>query len=202
MITVYHAKRSRSARVLWLLEELGIPYALEPIEFKPEAMRAPAFLQLHPLGQLPVVRDDDVTFFESGAIVQYLLEKYGRGRLEPEIGAPDRALYLQWFHFGEASLAAHTGQIVRQRFGTPPESQEPAVIKEGRDRLLASLATVERALSDGPYICGEEFTAADIMISYGIIMARIVRELPAELTHIAAYLDLLKQRPAYERAWA
>jgi glutathione S-transferase len=207
MITIYHAKRARSARVIWLLEELGVPYALEPIEFKAEVLRSPAYLRLHPLGLLPVVKEtgadaSEVTFFESGAIVQYLLEKHGQGRLEPKPGCAERALYLQWFHFGEASLAAHTTQIVRQRFGVPAEAQSAAILEDGRARLRAALSVVEHTLSDRPYICGAEFSAADIMISYGIVMARVVRELPPEFVGVAAYLDRLKERPAYAKAWA
>jgi glutathione S-transferase len=201
MIKIIHGKRTRSARVIWLLEELGVPYELEPIEFKPEVLHAPAHLALHPLGLLPVVQTDGVTFFESGAIVEYLLEKYGQGRLAPPPGTPERALYLQWFHYGEASLATHVSTIVRQRFGVPAVKSAD-VLEDARGRFLEAATVVDDALRDRPYICGEELSAADIMVSYGLVMSRITRELPAELGNIAAYLERLKQRPGYAKAWA
>lgn len=202
MIKIYHAKRARSARVIWLLEELGVPYELSVMEFKPETLKSPEHLARHPLGQLPVVEVDGVRFFESGAHVQYLLERHGQGRLEPAVGTAERALYLQWFHYGEASLAVHVSNIVRQRFGRPPEQQVPAALAEFRAQLAAAAEVVERALDGKPYICGEQFTVADIMVSYGLIMSRIIRELPERFTNIAAYLERLKERPSYAKAWS
>jgi glutathione S-transferase len=201
-IKIYHARRARSARVIWLLEDLGVPYELETLEFKPEVLNSPEYLQVHPLGQLPAIRDGEITLYESGAIVQYLLEKYGAGRLEPAIGTPERASYLQWFHFGEASLASHVSEIVRQRFGQAPGPHTEAILTLARTRLSAALRVVERALDGRDYICGDAFSAADIMLVYGIVMARITRELPDEFPRIAAYFDRLKQRPAYAPAWA
>jgi glutathione S-transferase len=201
-IKIYHSRRARSARVIWLLEELGVPYELEAIEFKPSALQAPEYLQLHPLGQIPVVQDGDITLYESGAIVQYLLEKHGEERLAPPVATPLRAAYLQWFHFSEASLANHMSEIVRQRFGGPPNEHTEAILKLARTRFSAALSVVDRALAGHEYICGDQFSAADIMMIYGIVMARITRELPDQFENVAAYLERLKQRPAYAVAWA
>ena len=202
MIKIYHAKRARSARVIWLLEELSVPYELSVMDFKPEVLQSPEHLARHPLGQLPVVEVDGVRFFESGAQLQFLLERFGQGRLEPALGSAERALYLQWFHYGESSLAAHVSQIVRQRFGRPAAEQVPAALEEYRRCFLNAAKVVERELQNKAYICGADFTAADIMLSYGLIMARITRELPESFTNIAAYLDRLKQRPSYTIAWS
>jgi glutathione S-transferase len=202
VIQLHHAKRARSARVIWLLEELGVPYELVTFEFKPENLQSPEYLKLHPLGQVPVVRDGDVTMFESGAILQYLLEKYGQGRLEPAVGTPERAEYLQWFHFGEASLAQIVSTIVRHRFNKPEAERIPVIVTEARERLRPVLELVERTLQGRRFILGGDFTAADIMIAYGLVMAKITKELPADLPNIAGYLDRLKERPAYGRAWA
>ncbi|HKU44318.1 MAG TPA: glutathione S-transferase family protein [Polyangiales bacterium] len=202
MIKLYHAKNARGVRVIWLLEELGVPYAVERLEFKSAVLRSPEHMARHPLGQLPVLETDGVRFFESGAHVQYLLEKYGQGRLEPQPGTPERAEYLQWFHFGEASLAAYVSHIVRQRFND--EGLEPSadILAYARARLTAAAGVVDAALHDRPYICGDSFSAADIMVGYGLVMSRIIRELPGELNHVAAYLKRLKERPAYAIAWA
>ena len=200
MIKIYHSRRARSARVIWLLEELSVPYTLAPVEFTPASLKSPEYLKLHPLGLVPVVQDGDVTIFESGAILEYLLEKCGGGRLAPVPGSPERAEYLQWFHYGEASLARHMSDIVRQRFR---ETDTPElVLNRSRERFAETVALVDRVLENRDYICGSSFTAADIMVAYGLVMARIIRELPAEFTHVAAYLERLKQRPAYDRAWS
>ena len=201
MIKIYHSKRARSARIIWLLEELGVPYELEVLEFKLEVLQSPAYLEVQPLGQIPAIRDGELTMFESGAILEYLLEKYGQGRLAPQPGAAGRGEYLQWFHFGEVSLAVHVSQIVRERFGVYSAHPSDAVIERARGRLSASLAVIDRVLSRRAFVCGDTFTAADIMVSYGITMARIIRELPAEFANLAPYLERLKLRPAYDKAW-
>ena len=202
MIKIHHARRTRSARVIWLLEELGVPYELEVVDFTPAGLKSPAYLALHPLGQVPVVEDGDVTIFESGAIVEYLLERYGAGRLAPAPATRERAEYLQWFHFGEAGLAAHVTPIVRNRFGKPEAQRLADVVTESRAHVRAALGLVERVHAGRPYICGPDFSAADIMISYGIVMAKVTGELPADLPNVVAYIARLKTRPAYERAWA
>jgi glutathione S-transferase len=202
MIKVHHARRARSARVIWLLEELGLPYDVHQLEFSPTALQTPEHLQLHPLGQIPVIEDDGVTLFESGAILEYVLERYGNGRLAPGPGSPQRPEYLQWFHYGEASLARYVSDIVRTRFGMPESTRCPDYTPFARARYRIVLAPVDKVLATREFITGPEFTAADIMIAYGIVMSRIIGELPAEFANVAAYLGRLKARPAYAKAWA
>jgi glutathione S-transferase len=200
MIKIYHSRRARSARVIWLLEELSVPYEIAPVDFTPEVLKDPDYLKLHPLGQIPVIQDGALTLFESGAILEYLLETYGDGRLAPAPRSPSRASYLQWFHYGEASLARPMSDIVRQRFR---ETDTPELVLErSRARFHAAVAVVDRALEHQPYIAGESFSAADIMVAYGLVMGRIIRELPAQFTNVAAYMARLKHRPTYDRAWS
>lgn len=202
MLTIHHARRGRSVRVIWLCEELGIPYQLSTMPFHPDALQSTEYKAVHPLGQIPALQDGDIVLFESGAILQYLLERHGAGRLE--IGASDpgaRAEYLQWFHYGEATVARHCAVIARARFREPPSERVPEILPLARRDYAAGLAVVERALSERRWICGDDFTAADIMISYGISIGKLIGELPADLPNIASYLDRLRQRPAYERAW-
>jgi len=111
MITLHHVPFSRSLRVRWLLEELGLPYELATRSFAD--LKRPEHLALHPLGKVPVLVDGGVVLFESGAILQHLLERYGSGRLEPKPGTPERARYWQWFHYAEASVTPPLGLIVR-----------------------------------------------------------------------------------------
>jgi glutathione S-transferase len=202
MIKIHHARLTRSVRVVWLLEELGVPYELATFEFTRENLSRPEYLALHPLGKVPVIQDDDVTLFESGAILEYLLEEHGGGRLAPPPGSRDRARYLQWFHFGEASLTTHVGTIVRHRFTLPEVERIPAAAEDGRVRLHQALDVVDKVLAERPFILGDEFTAADIMVAYGVAISKIMRELPPELGALSAYLSRMKKRPAYERAWA
>jgi glutathione S-transferase len=200
VITVYHSERARSVRVLWLLEELSLPYQVVKLDFAPETLKSEEHLKRHPLGLVPVMEDDALRMFESGAMLEYLLESYGQGRLAPAVKSAQRGEYLQWFHFGEASVARYLSDIVRQRFR---ESDTPEIsLARSRQRFAASGAVVEQALKEREFICGSAFSAADIMVSYGLTIARMIRELPAEFVNVKAYLDRLRQRPACQRAWA
>jgi glutathione S-transferase len=202
MIKVHHARRARSARVLWLLEELGVPYEVQPLEFSPAALQTPEYLQLHPLGLVPVIEEGGMRMFESGAILEYLLERHGNGRLAPPPGSPARPAYLQWFHYGEATLARYISDIVRSRFGMPESVRCAEYTPFARGRYKSALAPVNEVLGKQEYIAGAEFTAADIMVSYGIVMGKITGELPAEFANLPAYLGRLKARSAYAKAWA
>jgi glutathione S-transferase len=202
MITVHHARLTRSVRVLWLLEELEVPYEIAPLDFSGEGLRRPEYLALHPLGKIPVVQDGDVTLFESGAILEYLLEKYGTGRLAPPPATRERAQYLQWFHFGEASLTTHVGTVVRHRFTLPEAERIVVAAEDARRRLHQALEVVDGVLATRRFILGDEFTAADIMVGYGVAVTKIMKELPNELTALSGYLSRLRERPAYARAWA
>jgi glutathione S-transferase len=203
MLTIHHSRRARSVRVIWLLEELGIAYELRPIGFTPEALKSPEYLKLHPLGQIPVVQDGDITMIESGAIVEYLLERYGAGRLVPPPAPFDqRAEYLQWFHFGEASAARSVSDIVRDRFYMPESDRVPESLPQSRKRYRAAVELIDRALASRDFICGSSFSAADIMVSYPLTIGKVIGELPPEFANVASYLGRLKERPGYARAWA
>jgi glutathione S-transferase len=201
MITIHHARRARSVRVVWLLEELGIPYEAKPLEFSAASLRSPDYMAMHPLGQVPVVYIDGQRMIESGAIVEYLLEQHGQGRLAPAPGTAQRAEYLQWFHYGEASLARYVSDFVRNRFGQPESERVPEILPHARRRFQQALAVVDGVLAEREYMASE-FSAADIMVSYPITMSKIIGELPPELTNLPKYLDRLKERPGYQRAWA
>lgn len=203
MITFHHSPRARSARLIWLCEELGVPYEAKPIEFA--SRRTPEYLALHPLGQIPVMQDGDITLIESGAIVEYVLERYGRGRLMPSASADGwraRADYLQWFQYGEATLAKHLGEIMRNRFVLPEPERNPAIVDDARKRLAGAAEVVDRALAGRDFICGAALTAADIMIAYPLALAKITGELAPALGNVAAYLRRLRERPGYSKAWA
>ncbi len=129
MIKLYHASRTRSIRIIWLLEELGIPYGLATVAFKPPRH---SFEQDTPAGKFPVIEDGALVMFESGAILEYLIEKYGKGRLAPAIGSPDRGLYLQWVHFAEATAFPPIGDVARHTLLLPETDRIPKVAEDGR----------------------------------------------------------------------
>jgi glutathione S-transferase len=196
MIKLYHAPRTRSIRVLWLLEELGVPFELETQEYRPPAT---PFAQKTPFGKFPSLEDGDTVMFESGAIVEYLLERYGEGRLGPRPGEPRRGEFLQWVHFAEATLMPPLIEILRHTVLKPEAERIPAVVDDARTRAAATLAVVERALRDRAFLLGAEFSAADIMMAYGVQWAEMLGLL-ADSPNLRGYLHRLASRPALRKA--
>ena len=200
MIRLYHVPLSRSARVRWLLEELGLEYEIESLALGDGSLRRPEYLAVSPLGKVPALADGDVALFESGAIVQYLLEKYGEGRLEPAAGSPERAAFLQWLHWSEATLT--TPIVEYLRFGVrPPEAERiPAAAENARERAHEALRVLDGALAGRDYLLESGFGAADVMMSVGPRLAKLLGLLPEDCGNVAAWLDRLAERPAYRRA--
>lgn len=203
MIKLHHAPHSRSVRVRWLLEERSLPYELVTKEFTPAVLRSEAHRKLHPLGQVPVIEDGELVLFESGAIVQHILERHGDGGLLPPPGSDARSLCWQWCHFGEAALARHISEVLRNRLTKPEPDRIEAMAAEARTRFHECVAVLESTLADGrPYILGSDFTAADIMLGYGLILARMIKELPETYPSTLAYVHRLRARPGYVKATA
>jgi len=202
MIKVYHATLTRSLRVVWLLEELGLPYEVEKLEFKREVLDSPEFRRVSPLGRLPALRDGDVGMIESGAIVQYLLERYGDGRLQPAVGSPQRPAFLQWLHFAEAGAMPPIGTIAQHTFLKPEPDRIPQIVPGARRQVEEYLAVLERELAGKQFLLGDEFSAVDVMLGYTLTMAEMLGILGAGSPNVQAYLARLKQRPAYQKAMA
>ncbi len=198
MIRLYHAPRTRSVRVRWLLEELGLPYELVTREYQRQGQ---PFAQDAPLGKFPSLEDGDTVMIESGAIVEYLLERYGEGRLGPRAGEPLRPRFLQWLYFAEATLLPPLLDVLRHTLIKPEAERIPAVVADGRARAGKTLDMLERELGDAPHLLGEEFTAADIMMAYGLQWAENFGLLEGR-PRLAAYLQRIVSRPAAQRALA
>src|SRR5690606_141838 len=176
MITVHHLNNSRSQRVLWLLEELGAAYEIVRYERDPKTMLAPASLKaVHPLGKSPVITEDGLTVAESGAIIEYLVERHGKGRLVPPPGTPERLRYTYWLHFAEGS--AMTPLLLALIFGRLPRQPMPflvrPIVRTLSDKVLKALVEpqletqrqfMESELAKSSWFAGDEFTAADIQM--------------------------------------
>ena len=197
MVTLYYAPRTRAVRVRWLLEELGLPHELHRVTFKPPTK---PFTQDVPLGKIPVIQDGDVTICESGAIIEYILERYGNDRLAPAIGSPRRGEFLQWLHFAEATAFPPLGIIVWHTLFRQDADQVPSVIASARERADAALEFVEKALVGKTYLLGDEFSAADVMMGFTLAAARDLGVLDAGYPLLGAYLARLEARPAFRKA--
>jgi len=200
MITLHHVPRSRSVRVYWLLEELGIPYEVKIALGAPGAPKDPEYLKLNPLGKVPTIEDGDVVMFESGAIVEYLIEKYGNGRLAPAPGTPARAKFLQWVHFGEATMAPPLADIVVNTIFKPEAERLPAVVEDGKRRLDLAIGVLDKELAGKEYLLGKEFGGADIMVGYALFLTNLLGLASDKYANVAAYYARLQQRPALQKA--
>jgi glutathione S-transferase len=212
MIVVHHLNNSRSQRVLWLLEELEIPYEVKRYERDPVTMLAPKSLRdVHPLGKSPVVTDDGLTIAESGAIVEYLVEKYGGGRIYAPEGTPERLRCRYWLHYAEGSLMPLL--LLKLVFNKLEESPMPFFIRPIAKGISAKvnaaftdpqlkmhLDFVEGELTKSPWLAGEEITVADIQMSFPLEGARDRGGLDARRPKTMAFLDKIQARPAYKRA--
>lgn len=198
---LHHVPGSRSNRVRWLLEELELPYTLAPKALADGSLRTPEYLAKHPLGRVPTLEDEGVVFFESGAIVQYLLERYSEGRLQPPIDSPSRPVFLQWCHWAEASLMPPMGVIMGNRFVLKEADRSEVALRIARRQFELQLGVLSRALEGRPFLVDDTFSAADIMAAYSLSLARMVGELPEEPARLHAWHDELARRPAYQRAF-
>ncbi len=198
MIEIHHLNNSRSHRILWLLEEIGLPYEVISYQRDPATMLAPPELyKIHPLGKSPVIKDDVLVMAESGAIVEYLVGKYANGSLSPPIGTSAHAKYLYWMHFAEAS--AMTQLILKLYFSRMPAAQGP-LVERVNGQIAAQLDYMESELGKQPFFAGEKFSAADIQMSFPIIAATARGGLDESRPHLMNYLATLQSRPAFHRA--
>jgi len=212
MILVHHLNNSRSQRVLWLLEELGLEYEVKRYQRDAKTMLAPPALRaVHPLGKSPVITDGDLTLAESGAILEYLVEKYGAGRLAPQAGTPERLRYTYWMHYAEGS--AMPPLVLKLIFTQIPKAPMPALVRPFVRRIADGVRTtfvepqikthldyIEGELSKSTWFAGEDFTAADIQMSFPAEGAAARGGLNATRPKLLAFLERIHARPAYKRA--
>jgi len=199
MLTLYYAPRTRSVRIRWLLEELGLPHELRRVPFAPPRAM---FTQSTPGGKFPVLVDGDTVIFESGAILEYVLERHANGRLAPPVGSPLRGPFLQWVHFAESTAFPPIGIIVWHTLYKQNAAEVPSVIEDARDRAVAGFDVLERALAGRDFLLGDEFSGADVMMGFTLEAAKIMGLLGDAHPNLGAYLARLESRPAFQRAAA
>lgn len=202
MLKIHHLGHSQSERIVWLCEELGLPYEL--VHYARDAvtrLSPPELKALHPLGAAPLIEDGDLLLAESAAIVEYIIVKHGGGRLKLVPEHADYAQYLYWFHFSNGNLMPVMGRMMAVNRAQLPADHP--VQQNAQVRLDRVMALVEARLGEVPYLAGQEFTAADVMSVFSLTTMRLFQPLDlAPYPSIRAYLQRIGARPAYRRAMA
>jgi glutathione S-transferase len=187
MLTLHFAPNSRAGRIVWLLEELGLPYEINKMAFHPRELKSDAHRARHPMGRVPVLDDDDVRLYESGAIVEYILERHKNGGLKPPVDSPLFPQYLQWFHYCEGMVMPPVNTIVVQTVLLPPERRDETALGQAQ-RLLGK-----------DYLIGD-FSAADIMLGHACFMSNRLGCVSDEMPNLKAYVERIAERPAFKTA--
>ena len=199
MLKVHFVAGTRAGRVVWLLEELGLEYEVNIMPFTKEGLKSPEHRARHALGRVPVLEDGDISIFESGAIIDYVLERHKNGGLKPGSDAPEFPFYLQWFHFCEGMVMPPMNQIVVQTILLPPDRRDETVLNQAKNLLTKSLAPVNEILADQDYLIGD-FSAADIMLGHSCFMANRLGCVNYEMSNIKDYVARIADRPAFQKA--
>ncbi|MEQ1931554.1 MAG: glutathione S-transferase family protein [Parvularculaceae bacterium] len=202
-LKVYHAAPTRSVRIVWALEELGLPYETPPFKFDRAYLKTPEWRAMSPLGKVPVVFDGKERLIESVAIIHYLSEKYADGRLSRRPRDADYGQFLQWLHFGEAGMGPYAGMLIGQTRILPPEQRIEAMKQWAIMESKNACDFVEESLGDKPYLLGDDFSLADISVNYMLHLLRLSGESKAIVgPRTYAYYTRLCERPGWKKAIA
>ena len=201
MLTLHFAPNSRAGRIVWLLEELALPYELNRMDFHPKDLKSDEHRSRHPLGRVPVLDDDDIRIWESGAIVEYILERHKNGGLKPAVDATEYPAYLQWFHYCEGMVMPPVNTIVVQTVLLPPERRDETALAQAQKLLTRALAPVDEALAGKDYLIGD-FSGADIMLGHACFMSNRLGCVTDDMTNLKGYVGRVADRPAFQKAMA
>lgn len=197
MLKLHHAPNSRAGRIVWLLEELGLDYQLNRMEFHPKALKSDEHRARHPLGRVPVLEDGDVMLYESGAIVEYIIARHSDGALKPAVESPLFPEYLQWFHYCEGMVMPPVNTIVVQTVLLPPERRNEEALGQAQRLLSKALQPVDEALDGRDYLIGE-LSGADFMLGHACYMSRRLGCVGDEMKALHTYIERLEARPAFQ----
>ena len=199
MLKVHFVAGTRAGRVVWRLEELGLEYEVNIMPFTKEGLKSPEHRSRHALGRVPVLEDGDISIFESGAIIDYVLERHKNGGLKPSSDAPEFPFYLQWYHYCEGMVMPPMNQIVVQTILLPPDRRDETVLNQAKNLLTKSLAPVNENLANKDYLIGD-FSAADLMLGHSCFMANRLGCVNDEMKSIKDYVARINDRPAFQKA--
>lgn len=199
MLKLHFAPNSRAGRIVWLLEELALPYELNRMDFHPKDLKSDEHRKRHPLGRVPVLDDGDVSIYESGAIVEYVLERHKNGGLKPAVDAAEYPAWLQWFHYCEGMVMPPVNTIVVQTILLPEDRRDETVLGQARRLLTKALLPVDETLAGRDYLIGS-FSAADIMLGHAAFMSNRMGCVTDEMTNLKSYISRIEERPAFQKA--
>lgn len=196
---LYFAPNSRAVRSAWLLYELGLDFDVERYQLGDKAMRAPEFIAKNPNARVPVLEDGDTLITESTAIAQYLVARYGDGKLAPDVASPEFPVYLQWLHYAEGMIMGPVGNYVVEAILLPPERRSEEHAKRALKLMSRALQAVDAHMEGRDYLAGE-FTAADTLTGHACYICEKFGVDLSEIPNVAAYVARLKDRPAFQKA--
>jgi len=202
-LRLYHAPRTRSVRVRWLLEEMKLPYTLETVAFGQRPAGDEAYADVHPLRKVPALADKGRVMFESVAIMQYIMGRYGPTDLDVKPEEEDYGLFLQWLHFGESGLIMPVTLLLAHTVLLPEKARSEVIAKSAKaDTVKALTMLAEHGLKDRDYLAGNRFTAADISVGYMLFLLKIIKQMDDAPEAVKAYFARLTARPAWAVASA
>ena len=199
MLKLHFAPNSRASRIMWLLEELEVPYELNHMDFHPKDLKSDEHRARHPLGRVPVLDDGDISIYESGAIVEYILERHKNGGLKPAVDSPLYPEYLQWFHYCEGMVMPPVNTIVVQTILLPPDRRDETALGQAQRLLTKALAPIEEALEGKDYLIGE-LSGADFMLGHACFMSNRLGCVTDEMSNLKGYVARIAARPAFDKA--
>ena len=199
MLKLHFAPNSRAGRIVWLLEELGLPYDINKMAFHPQDLKSDEHRSRHPLGRVPVLEDGEISIYESGAIVEYIIERHKNGGLKPEVASDLYPMFLQWFHYCEGMIMPPINTIIVQTILLPEDRRDETALGQAQRLLSKALAPVEENLEGKDYLIGD-FSAADIMLGHSCFMSNRLGCVTDEMTNLKAYVERIQQRPAFKTA--
>ena len=199
MLKVHFAPNSRAGRIIWLLEELELPYEVNKMAFHPKDLKTEEHRKRHPLGRIPVLDDGDIRIYESGAIVEYIIERHKNGGLKPDIHSDEFPQYLQWFHYCEGMVMPPINTIVVQTILLPEERRDETVLRQAKNLLTKALNPVDENLENKKFLIGD-FSGADIMLGHACFMSNMMGCVTDNMVNLKEYVNLISERPSFKNA--
>ena len=200
MLTLHFCSNSRSQRVLWILEELKLSYKLNKLKFHPSELKSDEHRKRHPLGRVPVLEDGDISIFESGAIIEYIIEKYDNKGLKPSVDSKIFPSYLQWYHYCEGMVMPPMNTIVVHTIILPEDRRDPEVLRQAKNLLTKAITPINQILSENKFLIGDKISGVDFMLGHSLYMANKLGCVSEEMININRYNQLINSLESFQTA--